>query len=96
MVDRAKIEEVLSKIIDPEIGLPITQMRLIDNINISKEGYVFIDFHLTAPFCPPIFALQIAQEIKNSVSNLEGVKDIKVTLKGHYLADQINRMVNKK
>jgi len=96
LVNKGQIEEVLSKIVDPEIGLPITEMKLVDKIDVNERGEVSIEFHLTAPFCPPIFALHIAEEIKKNVSGLEGVKDVKVTLKGHYMAEAINKMVNKK
>lgn len=93
-VDKAEIEERFSKIIDPELGRPITQMRLIDKLNVSG-GVVEVEFHLTAPFCPPVFALKIASDIKSAVLSAKGVTDAKVTLRGHYLADAVNKQVNK-
>jgi len=57
----------LAKVIDPEIGIPITEMKLIDNIEI-KDNEVTIEYHLTMPFCPPVFALAIGQDIKRRVS----------------------------
>ncbi|MDV3293733.1 MAG: iron-sulfur cluster assembly protein [Nitrososphaerales archaeon] len=93
-VDRGEIEEKFSKIIDPELGRPITEMKLIDKLDITG-GSVSVEFHLTAPFCPPVFALKIASDIKASVLTSKGVKEAKVTLRGHYLAEAVNKQVNK-
>jgi metal-sulfur cluster biosynthetic enzyme len=93
-VDRAELESVLSKIIDPELCRSITDLKLIDNLK-TEGGFVEVDFHLTAPFCPPVFALKIASDIKAAVTSTKGVTGSKVTLRGHYLADAVNKQVNK-
>ena len=70
-------------------------MDLVDDIGIDDStGVVSIGFHLTAPFCPPMFALEIAQDIKKRVSALQGVKEVKVAMTGHFMAEEINRRVN--
>lgn len=93
-VDRSAIEEKLSKIIDPELGRPITEMKLIDKLEIDGD-FVGVEFHLTAPFCPPVFALKIASDIKASVLSVPGVRDSRVVLRGHYLAEAVNKQVNR-
>jgi metal-sulfur cluster biosynthetic enzyme len=93
-IDLNEIQTQLSKIIDPEIGRPITEMKLVDKIDI-QSGFVDIEFHLTAPFCPPMFALKIASDIKSNVLSVHGVKDARVTLRGHYLAEAVNKQVNR-
>ncbi len=95
MVNKAQIVKELSQVVDPEVGVPITEMDLVDDIGINEEtGTVSVGFHLTAPFCPPMFALEIAQDIKRRVSALEGVKEVKVSMTGHFMAEEINRRVN--
>ena len=93
-VDEAEIERELSKIMDPELGRSITEMRLVDSI-LVEGGVVAVSFHLTAPFCPPVFALKIASDIKSSVLSVKGVKEARITLRGHYLADAVNKQVNR-
>ncbi len=93
-VDTAEVERGLSKIIDPELGRSITDLKLIDKLTI-EGGLVTVEFHLTAPFCPPVFALKIASDIKAAVISTKGVTDSKVTLRGHYLAEAVNKQVNK-
>ncbi len=93
-VEEAAINTAMSKIMDPELGRPITDLKLIDRLTVSG-GSVDLEFHLTAPFCPPIFALKIASDIKAGLLSVPGVKEAKVTLRGHYLAEAVNKQVNK-
>ena len=95
MVEKTEIVKELAQVVDPEVGVPITEMDLVDDIGIDDStGVVSIGFHLTAPFCPPMFALEIAQDIKKRVSALQGVKEVKVAMTGHFMAEEINRRVN--
>jgi len=94
MVTIESVEKELEKVVDPEIGLPITEMHLVDEISIKDDGEVFVKYHLTAPFCPPIFAEDIGMNIRMLTSKLEGVKKVTVVLHGHALANEINQRVN--
>lgn len=94
MATLEQISKELDKVVDPEIGLPITEMHLVDEIAIKDDGEVFIKYHLTAPFCPPIFAEDIGMNIRQLTSKLEGVKKVVVILHGHALANEINQRVN--
>jgi ATP-binding protein involved in chromosome partitioning len=93
-VEESAIQTALSKIIDPELGRPITDLKLVDKLAITGSS-VDLEFHLTAPFCPPVFALKIAADIKAGLLSVPGVTDAKVTLRGHYLAEAVNKQVNK-
>lgn len=93
-VKETAINDALSKIIDPELGRPITDLKLVDKMTVTA-GVVDLEFHLTAPFCPPVFALKIASDIKAGLLSVPGVTEAKVTLRGHYLADAVNKQVNK-
>jgi metal-sulfur cluster biosynthetic enzyme len=82
----------LEKVIDPEIGLSITAMQLIDNVKIDKDK-VLIELHLTSPFCP--LAFNIANDIKERVSKLDGVKSVRVKLTNHAMSEKISEALNK-
>jgi metal-sulfur cluster biosynthetic enzyme len=84
--------EKLSEVIDPEIGISIVEMGLIDEVKI-ENGNIEVVFHLTAPFRPPVFALTIARDIKQKIKSMEGVQNVKVTLRNHMMADMINKYV---
>ncbi len=94
MVTVDEVTRELEKVVDPEIGLPITEMHLVDEITIKEDGEIFIKYHLTAPFCPPIFAEDIGVNIRQLTSKLNGVRKVTVILHGHALANEINQRVN--
>jgi metal-sulfur cluster biosynthetic enzyme len=93
-VDIKEVQKQVSKIVDPEIGMPIVEMNLIDKLDV-KDGDVNLEYHATTQFCPPVFALKISQDLRDSLLQLKGVKSVTVMVTGHYLADAINRQVNK-
>jgi metal-sulfur cluster biosynthetic enzyme len=93
-VDIKEVQRQVSKIVDPEIGMPIVEMNLIDKLDI-KDGIVDVEYHATTQFCPPVFALKISQDLRDSLMQVKGVKDVKVVVTGHYFAEAINRQVNK-
>jgi metal-sulfur cluster biosynthetic enzyme len=93
-VDIKEVQREVSKIVDPEIGMPIVEMNLIDKLDI-KDGTVDVEYHATTQFCPPVFALKISQDLRDSLMRVKGVKDVRVIVTGHYFADAINRQVNK-
>lgn len=93
-VDMREVQRQVSKIVDPEIGMPIVEMNLIDKLDL-KDGNVDVEYHATTQFCPPVFALKISQDLKDNVMAVKGVKSVKVIVTGHYFADAINRQVNK-
>jgi|TARA_B100001964_G_scaffold239260_1_gene306327 metal-sulfur cluster biosynthetic enzyme len=93
LVDKEDIMKELAKVIDPEIGIPITEMKLIDNIEIN-DNEVTIEYHLTMPFCPPVFALAIGQDIKRRVSAIDDVTKVTTVLSGHQMVEDINKKVN--
>jgi metal-sulfur cluster biosynthetic enzyme len=93
-VDLREIQKQISKVVDPEIGMPIVEMNLVDKLDI-KDGNVDVEYHATTQFCPPVFALKISQDIRDSLNQVKGVKNVNVVVTGHYFADAINRQVNK-
>jgi metal-sulfur cluster biosynthetic enzyme len=93
-VDIKEVQRQISKIVDPEIGMPIVEMNLIDKLDI-KDGSVDVEYHATTQFCPPVFALKISQDIRDMLMQVKGVKAVKVTVTGHYFSEAINRQVNR-
>ncbi|NIU02094.1 MAG: DUF59 domain-containing protein, partial [Nitrosopumilaceae archaeon] len=47
--------------VDPEINTSITELELIDEVDIQDKN-VKVDLHLTSPFCPAVFGFKIAQD----------------------------------
>jgi metal-sulfur cluster biosynthetic enzyme len=90
---RRKIFDELTKIVDPEIGVSIMELELIDKVDINS-GKVGVDLHLTSPFCPAVFGFKIAQDIRDNIYKVSGINDVKVNVSNHFMADAINKQVN--
>lgn len=90
---RKKILDALTPIVDPEIGVSIMELNLVDNVDI-QDGNVKIDLHLTSPFCPAVFGFKIAQDVHDNVGKIEGVKKVIVNVSNHFMAEAINKQVN--
>lgn len=87
---KAKVENLLREVIDPEVGISVVDMGLIDSIEAGKNGKTVVKFHLTSPFCP--MALGLARAIKDKLD--EGGINSEVILSGHAMADKVNKMLN--
>ncbi|KXA94689.1 hypothetical protein AKJ65_03710 [candidate division MSBL1 archaeon SCGC-AAA259E19] len=90
MIEEEEVWEKLEKVEDPEFGTSMVEMGLIDSVKIKDET-VQVRFHLTAPMCPPTFALDMGEQIKESVSDIEGVESVAVQVKNHNRAEELNQ-----
>jgi metal-sulfur cluster biosynthetic enzyme len=90
---RKQIFDELTKIVDPEIGVSIMELELIDKVDLDV-GKVTIDLHLTSPFCPAVFGFKIAQDVRDNIYKLQGIQDVRVNVSNHFMAEAINKQVN--
>ena len=90
---RRLIFDELSKIVDPEIGVSIMELELIDKVDIEEKD-VNVDLHLTSPFCPAVFGFKIAQDVRDNIYKIEGIENVKINVSNHFMADAINKQVN--
>jgi len=90
---KRKMFDELGKIVDPEINVSITELELIDNVDINGSS-VKVDLHLTSPFCPAVFGFKIAQDVHDYLLKIDGIDDVKLNVSNHFMAEQINNQVN--
>jgi metal-sulfur cluster biosynthetic enzyme len=69
--------QALSSVIDPEIGLAITDLGLIYDIQI-EGGKIAVKMTLTTMGCP--LASHLIQEAKQAVERVEGATETRVEL----------------
>jgi metal-sulfur cluster biosynthetic enzyme len=67
------VQEALSNVIDPELGLDFVELGLIYDVEI-EEGEVFVTFTLTSPGCP--IGPQVGEQIEEFVGELDGVSRV--------------------
>ena len=69
--------DALSTVIDPEIRRPITDLNMVDSINIDGST-VSVTILLTTAGCP--LRTTISDDVNKTLSALDGVTDVKVTM----------------
>jgi metal-sulfur cluster biosynthetic enzyme len=73
MVTPEDVEDALTNVIDPELGLDFVELGLIYGIDIDHDR-VHVTFTLTSPGCP--IGPQVSEQIEEFVGELEGVGDV--------------------
>ena len=68
-----EVEEALTNVIDPELGLDFVELGLVYDIAV-EGGDVIITFTLTSPGCP--IGPQVSDQMKEFVGELDGVQDV--------------------
>ena len=68
-----EVEEALSNIIDPELGLDFVELGLIYEVE-TEDSEVYVTFTLTSPGCP--IGPQVADQIREYVLELDGVEKV--------------------
>jgi metal-sulfur cluster biosynthetic enzyme len=64
------VQDALSNVIDPELGLDFVELGLIYDVEIEGAD-VFVTFTLTSPGCP--IGPQVSEQIEEFVGELDGV-----------------------
>jgi metal-sulfur cluster biosynthetic enzyme len=72
-----EVQEALTNVIDPELGLDFVELGLIYDVAI-EDGEVFVTFTLTSPGCP--IGPQVAEQIDEFVGELDGVTNVHSTM----------------
>jgi metal-sulfur cluster biosynthetic enzyme len=72
-----EVEEALTNVIDPELGLDFVELGLIYDIEVDGPR-VHVTFTLTAPGCP--IGPQVSEQIEEFVSELEDVESVSSTM----------------
>ena len=72
-----EVEEALSNVIDPELGLDFVELGLIYGVEVSGSD-VHVTFTLTSPGCP--IGPQVSEQIEEFVGELDDVDEVTSTM----------------
>ena len=67
------VQDALTNVIDPELGLDFVELGLIYTVEVEGSE-VFVTFSLTSPGCP--IGPQVSEQIEEFVSELDGVSGV--------------------
>jgi len=86
------IVERLRQVIDPETGVDVIRMRLIEELDVDGEsGRVHYRFRPSSPLCP--LAVHLALGIRDAVSQVPGVTQQEIDVVGYVGADELNALL---
>jgi metal-sulfur cluster biosynthetic enzyme len=88
---REQILERLRSVIDPETGVDVVRMRLIEDLTVDEDGVAHYTFRPSSPLCP--IAVPLAVSIRNAVAEVEGVTGQEIDVVGYINADDLNAML---
>jgi metal-sulfur cluster biosynthetic enzyme len=88
---REAILEKLSTVIDPETGVDVVRMRLIEDLEVSPDGYVTYKFRPSSPLCP--IAVPLSLMIQGAIANVTGVTGQDMQIVGYIQAEELTAML---
>ncbi|CCE05750.1 conserved hypothetical protein [Bradyrhizobium sp. STM 3843] len=94
--DDQRVSEVwarLALVTDPELDEPVTELGFVERIAIDDAGAVDIDFRLPSFWCAANFAFLMADDMRRAALALPWVRQVRLRLEDHMVADEINRGV---
>ncbi|WP_291377627.1 Mrp/NBP35 family ATP-binding protein [Demequina sp.] len=72
------LRSALSKVIDPEIRRPITEIGMVRSIEVEGDGIAVIGIDLTISGCP--MKDRITRDVEAAAQTVDGVTDVRVEL----------------
>jgi metal-sulfur cluster biosynthetic enzyme len=86
------IIERLRQVIDPETGVDVVRMRLIEELRVDgASGRVGYRFRPSSPLCP--LAVHLALTIRKAVAGVPGVTEQEIEVVGYVGADELNALL---
>ena len=87
-----KVTERLGQVIDPETGVDVMRMRLIEDLEVDGEtGRVRYKFRPSSPLCP--LAVHLALSMRDAVAGVPGVTEQEIEVLGYVGADELNTLL---
>ena len=86
------IVERLRTVIDPETGVDVVRMRLIEELHVDPQtGRVSYRFRPSSPLCP--LAVHLALGLRDAVAQVPGVTSQKIEVVGYVGAGDLNELL---
>lgn len=89
MPTEAAVLDALSGVRDPELDEPITELKFISDLQVGRDS-VDVRLRLPTPFCAPNFAYLMANDAREALLSVPGVREARVVLEDHHTAEEIN------
>jgi metal-sulfur cluster biosynthetic enzyme len=85
------IVKQLTSVIDPETGVDVVRMRLIEDLAVDESGRVSYKFRPSSPLCP--IAVPLSIEIQRAVAQVPGVTEQNPEIVGYIQAEELTALI---
>jgi metal-sulfur cluster biosynthetic enzyme len=85
------ISERLSTVIDPETGVDVMRMRLVEDLAVDENGVASYTFRPSSPLCP--LAVPLALSIRDAIADVEGVTRQEIEVAGYVGAEELSGLL---
>jgi len=89
MPSETALTEALSRVRDPELDEPITDLGFVSELQL-EGGRVRARLRLPTYFCAPNFAYLMVADARAALTSVPGVEEAWVTLEDHFASGEIN------
>ncbi|MCZ8377392.1 Mrp/NBP35 family ATP-binding protein [Mycobacterium sp. CPCC 205372] len=72
------VRAALTKVVDPELRRPITEVGMVKNVTIEADSSVHVEIYLTTAACPK--KTEISERVQQAVADVPGTGAVKVSL----------------
>ena len=72
------VRAALTKVIDPELRRPITELNMVKSVTVSDGGAVHVEIYLTTSACPK--KTEISERVTAAAADVPGTGAVSVTL----------------
>lgn len=95
MADSSELEKAvldkLRSVMDPETGVDVIRMRLVQDIQVDPSGKITYIFRPSSPLCP--IAVHLAMAIIQAIGEVPGVAGQSITVVDYIEADTLNMIL---
>jgi len=91
VITESAVREALSRVEDPEIGRPITELNMVKSVSVTGND-VAVEIYLTIAGCP--MKSTIESNTRAAVEDIEGVGNVTVTMEA--MSDEQRRELKQK
>jgi metal-sulfur cluster biosynthetic enzyme len=81
----------LAYVIDPETGVDVVRMRLVQDIKLDEKGKISYIFRPSSPLCP--IAVPLALNIIEAIKKIPEIKKQDITVVDYLQADMLNDLL---
>ncbi len=94
-MDHAALEKTvigqLEKVIDPETGVNVIRMKLVQNMRFDENNMIFYEFRPSSPLCP--IAVPLVLDIIHAIRTIHEITGQSVKVVDYIQADELNKML---